>query len=186
MKRNLLVAMLILQVAAAAILAVYLLANRDGETPLDALIAATRAEGADKAVDRLGDRVHRAALAACKRDVCIAQKFEGNRARWALASASTGEDVCADFDYPPCTPARVRAELVRVVAFIGHHGCTVERRIKTGTRPGLRVRCGGVLDFVKLEQGATGQRIAPVAEVPAFLPRVFSAAPKSAPGSGAR
>ncbi len=170
-------AMLIFQaVAIAAFAAWWLWPEPGADTPEAAftqLLEAVRERGAAPAVGALGRPVVEGAELICNREVCIAERYGGQEARWALATSSSGEDACASYHHPDCAPAKVRERLARLLRYTQTPGCRVESVVRNGPRRGLRVRCGAISDFVKLKKDANGWRLAPSERAPGFLPEVY-------------
>lgn len=143
------------------------------EAAFTELLDAVREIGAAPAVGRLGPEVFDAAVATCNREVCISERYAGQQARWALATSAAGRDACADFRHPECTPSKIRAQLARVLKAAQTQGCEVESVVRESPRPGLRVRCGTISDFVRLKKGAGGWRLEASERSPGFLPEVY-------------
>lgn len=147
-------------------------ADDDPAAPFRALQRLIIERGPAVAVDALGPSIERAASLACRRDACIAARFDGNRGRWVVVSAAKGEDPCEDFRHPPCRDSYIRQALVRVLNRA--QTCEVIGVLNRGADKRVRVSCGGVQDFVTVTRDATGQwRLDGDEAYPGFLPRLF-------------
>jgi hypothetical protein len=169
--------LLVLQVAGLAVLAVVWWVRgqeADYAAAFEDLKAAVAAGGAEGGLASLHPDVAAAGLRGCRRLACIDARFDGSRSKWALASAARrGEDPCAGFEAPECTPERVRAGLLRVLARA--HECSVVEVLEAGSQRRLRVRCGAVEDFVSVASTADGWRVAGEPTFPGLLPRLYAA-----------
>lgn len=176
-RRRLLRAALTVQLVGVAALVVWWAWPEPGadtpEAAFELLLTAVRDKGAAPAVGVLGAQLLDDAVAACNRDVCIAARFEGQHARWALATAASGRDACAGERHPACTESAVRHQLSRVLEAARSTGCRVESTQADGPRPGVRVRCGAVADFVRMERGPGGWRIVASERSPGLLPDLY-------------
>lgn len=144
----------------------------DPSLPFKQLQAIIEQQGPATAANFLGPQVMHAASLACRRDACIAERFQGDRGRWVLSTASRGRDPCETFRYPPCRRSRIRGALVSVLAKAVR--CEVKSTLNRGNDKRIRVNCSGVQDFVTVTRGPTGQwQLAGDESYPGFLPRLF-------------
>ncbi len=165
---------LLVQVVGVLLIAAwYFLSARRAEPEqiLPELMEVVRARGPASAVGALGSDVLEGGLRACRREKCISERFQNDSAQWAFKISATGVDPCRDFKHPACSESRTR----EILRHIENVGCELEAAQLTGPRRGLRVRCGGVKDFVPLERGPTGWSVAPTERPPGFLPNVHLA-----------
>lgn len=166
---------LLAQAIGALILFGIWIVNRSGDdpsVPFKHLQAVIEQHGPARAATYLGPEVMHAASLACRRDACIAERFQGDRGRWVLSAASRGRDPCETFKYPPCRRSRIRSALVSVLAKAVR--CEVKSVLNRGGDKRIRVNCSGVQDFVTVTRGPTGQwQLAGDEEYPGFLPRLF-------------
>ncbi|MEZ4436494.1 MAG: hypothetical protein R3F65_29185 [bacterium] len=147
-------------------------ADDDPAAPFRALQRVIIEHGPVVAIDALGPSIMRAASLACRRDACIAARFDGNRGRWVVVSAAKGEDPCEDYQHPPCRQSYVRQALGRVLNRAA--SCEVVGVLNRGADKRIRVSCGGVQDFVTVTRDVTGAWRLDGDEVwPGFLPRLY-------------
>lgn len=174
MQRLVTITLLVQAVGVIVLLSMWIIkrADDDPAAPFRALQRVIEHHGPVRAIDVLGPDVLRAADLACRRDACIARRFGGNRGRWVVSAAATGEDPCEDFHHPPCRPTHIRQALVRVLNRAV--SCEVGGVLNRGADRRIRVTCGGTQDFVTVTRDTAGRwRLTGDEDYPGFLPRLF-------------
>ncbi len=167
----------VLQAIGLTMFIAWLLLRPSGADPAEPFLALQQFEekyGPVRTVDALGAQIFEKASALCRREACIQARYGGNRGRWLTVTAAKQRDPCESFQHPPCGRSAIRRELNKVVRRIST--CQVVGKLKRSSDVRLRVQCGGVQDFVTVEQGIRGQWVLAGDErYPGFLPRLHSA-----------
>ena len=146
--------------------------GNDPSQPFLALQHIIEKQGPAKAVLALGPTVLKQASNACRREACIASRYGGDRGRWLVAATAKGRDPCLTFIHAPCQKSAIRQALTKVLARATT--CTVKGKLRRGSDYRLRVKCGGIPDFVTVEQRNNGQWQLVGEEIyPGFLPRLY-------------